>query len=238
MSPTPARLLRAAVLLASAALALAAPATIAEAANNYVVKGSTPRPEVCNNHGTVTPGAWLANGPCGYVIGTALAGQTFDVNQTSQSGYHYGRIKGSAGTSFCAWIAPSTLDLSTKKSVADSCGNDTKTRNMNSRLIFGRDFDAAPHTGNGEIVVPIDPSACTGYYNYFTNSDFEGGQLRDPVGFPLEANGGYRYTSKDGQASMIRTVKNGENYWIFVPRSCIQSQLPANLNNQENPEAS
>jgi hypothetical protein len=31
---------------------------------------------------------------------------------------------------------------------------------------------------------------------------------------------------------MIRVNAQGETIWLFVARSCIQSQLPANLNNQ------
>lgn len=221
--------------IAAGAWSLASPAS---AANSYVVNGSTPRPEACNNHGTITPGTWITNGPCGYVVGTALAGNRFEINQTSEKGFHYGRVQLSGGANLCAWIPPGAIDQGSLQTVADSCGDDVKTRNQNSRLIFGRDFDAAPHTGDGAIVVPVNPTGCQGYFNYFDDSDFEGGSLRDPVGFPLtDTNSGYRYTSKDGKASMIRTNSGGETYWIFVDRACIDAQLPSGLNNQENPEA-
>lgn len=218
-------------------IAFAVPMT-AQAANNYLVHGNVPRPEACNNHGTITPGSWITNGPCGYVMGTALAGQSFDVNDTSDKGFHFGRVRQGAAN-YCAWVLPSALDLSTQTSTADSCGSSTRTNLQNSRLAFGRDFDAAPHTGNGAIIVDVDPSACTGYYNYFSDSSFDSGSFRDPVNFPLSATGsGYRYSSKDRQAAMIRTPYNGETYWIFVPRSCIESQLAGHtLNNQDNPEA-
>lgn len=221
--------------LAGTAATLASPA---QAANSYVVNGSTPRPEACNNHGTITPGTWITNGPCGYVVGTALAGNRFEINQTSDKGFHYGRVQLSGGANLCVWIPPGAIDQGSRQSVADSCGDDVKTRNQNSRRIFGRDFDSAPHSGDGAIVVPVDPTACQGYYNYFDNSDFSGGSLRDPVGFALtDTRSGYRYTTKDGKASMIRTDHNGETYWIFVDRGCINGQLPGNLNNQDNPEA-
>ncbi len=114
--------------------------------------------------------------------------------------------------------------------VADSCSADTSER-LSHRRSFGRDFDAAPHTGNGAIIVRINPAACTGYYNYFVDSTYASGRLHDPVGFALPSTGGYRYSTNDHGAAMIRVDTLGETIWLFVARSCIAAQLPAVLNN-------
>lgn len=223
---------RLAVLAASAVAALALAAPQAHAANQYTVTGGTPKPEACNNHGTIPGGGWVANGPCGYVMGTAVAGSRFDVNDTSDSGFHYGRTRSGSGN-FCAWLTPSSLDLSTQTPVADSCGDDTREA-LRHRRTFGADFDAAPHTGNGAVIIPLDASACPGYYNYFDDSTYATGTLRDPVGFTLPASGGYRYSSKDRQASMIRVNTADNTIWLWVPRSCIESQLAGHTLNNEN----
>lgn len=228
------RVLAVAATMAAAAIPLGiGDATPAQAVNQYTVTANSPKPAAaCNNHGTVPAGGWLANKPCGYIMGTALAGTRFDVNDTSGSNWHYGRTRGANGKNFCTWLMPAALDLGSRSSVPASCSAETRST-MAHRLSFGRDFDAAPHTGNGAIVVPINPAACPGYYNYFDSSSFDSGTLRDPVGFALPTAGGYRYTSKDGQASVIRVKDaSGETIWMFVARSCIESQLPANLNNE------
>ncbi|GAA0588715.1 hypothetical protein GCM10009534_23630 [Kribbella sandramycini] len=203
----------------------------AQAVNQYVTKGNVTKPAACNNHGTIPAGGWLANKSCGYVMGTAIAGTRFDVHTTTPNNFHFGRWRAGDGSNFCAFLVPAALDLSSSTPVAASCSADTSER-LSHRRSFGRDFDAAPHTGNGAIIVRINPSACTGYYNYFTDSTYSTGRLHDPVNFPLPTTGGYRYSTNDLGASMIRVDALGETIWLFVARSCIASQLPANLNNQ------
>lgn len=67
------------------------------------------------------------------------------------------------------------------------------------------------------------------------DSNFQTGAFQDPVPFNmgLTSGGGYRYTTNDGQASMVRAnvAEWGQVIWFFVPRSCIAAQLPARLNN-------
>ena len=203
----------------------------ADAINQYVTKGNVPKPAACNNSGTVVAGGWLANKPCGYVMGTAIAGTRFDVSTTTANNFHFGRWRAGDGSSFCAYLVPGALDTSHSTTVANSCSSATSST-LSHRLSFGRDFDVAPHTGNGAIVVAINPSACTGYYNYYIDSTYGTGRLHDPVGFALPSAGGYRYSTKDNGASMIRVNAGGETVWLFVTRSCINAQLPANLNNQ------
>ena len=76
------------------------------------------------------------------------------------------------------------------------------------------------------------PSCCTGYYNYFVDSNYASGSLHDPVGFALPAAGGYRYSTNDLGAAMIRVDALGETIWLFVADSCIAAQLPSGLNNE------
>ncbi|MFI5731014.1 hypothetical protein ACIA49_12895 [Kribbella sp. NPDC051587] len=216
-----------AALIVAVLCALASPAY---AVNQYVTKGNVTKPAACNNSGIMPAGGWLANKSCGYVMGTAIAGTRFDVHTTTANNFHFGRWRAGDGSNFCAFLVPGALDTSSSTSVAASCSDDTSDR-LSHRRSFGRDFDAAPHTGNGAIIVRINPSACTGYYNYFVDSNYSSGRLHDAVGFALPTTGGYRYSTNDLGASMIRVDALGETIWLFVARSCIASQLPAGLNN-------
>ncbi|NEA37185.1 hypothetical protein [Streptomyces sp. SID13031] len=223
---------RALVALAVGGLAVVGLSQPAQAINQYVTIGNVPKPAAaCNNHGVMPAGGWLANKSCGYVMGTAIAGTRFDVSTTTPNNFHFGRWRAGDGSSFCAYLVPGALNTSHSTPIADSCSSATSDRLVHRRT-FGRDFDVAPHTGNGAIVVRINPSACTGYYNYFTDSTYTTGALRDPAGFALPTTGGYRYTTADNGASMIRVDALGETIWLFVSRACINAQLPANLNNQ------
>ncbi len=206
---------------------------VAHAANQYTVKSNVPKPGACNNSGTVVAGGWLANKPCGYIVGTAVAGTRFDVNSTSSTSFHFGRTRSSDGTNFCAWLVPSALNLSSGTPVADSCSTST-SNSIVHRLAIGRDFDNAPHEGNGAVTIPVNASGCTGYYNYVDNSSYNSGHLRDAVGFTLPASGGYRYSSKDRQAAMIRVTDGSGTTWLFVARSCIDAQLAGHqLHNED-----
>lgn len=204
-------------------------APVAQAAIRHTVSANVPKPQAaCGNIGTLPQGAWLANKSCGYVVGTALAGTTFDNNKNSSSDFHFGRTYQSGGANFCAWILPSSF-TSAAQTVADSC-SDTTSATIVHRKYIGRDFDNEPHEGNGAPTIPINASGCTGYYNYFDSSTYSSGYLRDPVGYTLPTTGAYRYSTKDSQAAMIR-VGSGTGpppegtTWMFVARSCIAAQL-------------
>lgn len=227
------RLLGAVAALAMSLFAVILTAQPAAAINQYTTIGNVAKPAAeCNNHGTMPAGGWLANKPCGYVMGTAMAGTKFDVSTTTSNNFHFGRWRAGDGSSWCAYLTPRSLDTSNPTSIADSCSSSTSSTLVH-RLSFGRDFDVAPHTGNGAIVVPVDLSACTGFYNYYNDSNYNSGTLRDAVGVALPAtSGGYRYSTKDNGASMVRADINGETQWFFVAKSCIAGQLPSNLNNE------
>jgi len=217
--------------LSAALLAAVALTQPAHAVNQYTTIGNVQKPAACNNSGTLPAGGWLANKSCGYVMGTAIAGTRFDVHTTTANNFHFGRWRAGDGSNFCAFLVPGALDTSHSTSIAASCSDDT-SEHLSHRRTVGRDFDAAPHTGNGAIIVRINPAACTGYYNYFVDSTYASGRLHDPVGFALPSTGGYRYSTNDLGASMIRVDALGETIWLFVARSCIASQLPSGLNNE------
>ncbi|PPQ99641.1 hypothetical protein CVT24_005219 [Panaeolus cyanescens] len=173
------------------------------AINQYITIGNAPKPATCGNSGILPSGGWIANKRCGYVMGTAVAGQRFDVVSTDSSGYHYGRYRGTGGN-FCTFLIPSSLNLATKvEGIAASCST-TTSATLCDRRAFGRDFDAAPHTGNGAVIVPLNLSACPGFYNYFVDSNFVSGAFQDPVPFNMAttSGAGYRYSTRDGVASM------------------------------------
>ncbi len=220
MPSSPLRRVLAVVAAAAAVLALAGPA---DAANRYTVKGNVAKPSVCNNSGTIAAGGWVANKPCGYVMGTALKGTAFDNHVNTDKGFHYGRTRQSEG-SFCTWIVPGAFDLGTKRTATDSCGTGTSDA-MRHRRTIGKDFDNKPGVGNGSTTIAVNASRCRGYYNYFTTSDFRKGHLHDAVGYTLPAQGAYRYATRDGLAAMIRTGSGPSTTWLFVSRSCIASQL-------------
>lgn len=216
------KLVTAAAMSVVAGMMVAMPA--AQAANQSTVKANVPKPEAaCGNVGTLPQGAWLANKPCGYIVGTALAGTRFDNHKNSSADFHYGRARGS-GANFCAWIIPGALQ-GPAVTVADSCSSSTENAIVHRRTI-GKEFDNEPHVGNGATTIPINASACTGYYNYFTDSTYQTGRLMDPVGTALPSNGAYRYSTNDGKAAMVR-VGSGTagTTWLFVDRACIASQL-------------
>ncbi|KAE8214360.1 hypothetical protein CF327_g2219 [Tilletia walkeri] len=213
------------MLASLTALALALLPAV-QAINQYPTIGNVGKPAHCGNSGTLPQGSWITNKACGYVMGTSVSGSHFDVSNTDSYGFHYGRFRSPDGHNFCAVILPGSLDTAHPITVADSCSTSTQSTLCDSRYVFGKDFDAAPHTGDGSTIVSVNLSGCTGYFNYFDSSSFDSGVFRDPVNVGLPS-GGYRYTTKDGVAAMVHADLGayGGNTWFFVDRNCIASQL-------------
>jgi hypothetical protein len=160
---------RAATMLAAAVTLVGLFPTVSQAnVNRYTVQANSPKPAVCNNSGTVPAGTWLQNRPCGYWVGTAMAGSSFDVHQTNPSNYHYGRSLGN--NNICGWIPPGALGSSPTASVAESCSDTTKD-NISHRRTVGYDFNAAAHAATDGTAITVNP-ACTAYYNYYTTSTY------------------------------------------------------------------
>ena len=169
---------------------------------------------MCNNNGTIPAGTWLQNKPCGYYIGMALAGTSFDVHQTSDSNYHYGRSHGN--NNLCAWIPPGALSGSPTGTAPASCSEDVKARIVHRRS-FGRDFNAPAHQATDGSAISVNP-ACGAYYNYYTSSDYSGGALRDPAGTP-QAQVYYRFTTNGADPAMV--VRDANLGWVFMDRDCV-----------------
>ncbi|MCT9010279.1 hypothetical protein [Streptomyces rhizosphaerihabitans] len=206
---------RAAITLAAAAALVGLLPTSSQAnVNRYTVQPSSPKPTVCNNSGTIPAGTWLQNAPCGYWVGTAMAGSSFDVHQTNPSNYHYGRSLG--GNNICGWIPPGALGSSPTASVAESCSDATKD-NISHRRTIGYNFNAAAHAATDGTAITVNP-ACTAYYNYYTTSTYNDGSLRDVAGNP-GTTVMYRFTTNGSNPAIV--VRDSAIGWIFLNRSCV-----------------
>lgn len=205
-------------MVGALALAIASPGATAQ---RHLVRADAPRPAMCGETGTTPPGAWLLNRPCGYYLGMARAGWSFDAQEGGGGNFSFGRIHG--GDDFCAWLVPEALRPE-YIDVRDGCSAATRAALMHRRT-FGRQFDAAPGAGAGGSPAKVD-AECRPYFNYFDSSEFAGGSLRDPVdawlGDPKWAALGvdqvlYSYTTRDGRAMVVRHPEVG---WVFVDRAC------------------
>jgi hypothetical protein len=219
------RISHGAATVAAAAAVLALGQAPANAINTYTIQPNSPKPAICNNSGTIAPGTWLQNKICGYFIGTAMAGSSFDVSSTASDNYHWGRDHGDVN--LCGWIPPAALSSSPTGTASDSCSSTTQS-NMAHRRSFGYDFNAAPGATGG-TAIDVDPSnpACGAYYNYFTASDFSSGSLRDYAGVP-SSTVAYRYTANGGSAMAVDDPNLG---WVFMNLGCVTNWLSVSFNN-------
>jgi hypothetical protein len=207
------KLLTAAALVAMAAVPVFLPST-AEAVNRYTIQPNSPKPEVCDNHGTIPAGTWLQNKPCGYFVGTAMAGSSFDVHQTTANGYHYGRSHGDNG--ICAWIPPGALSDSPSATAPASCSAATEER-IGHRRTFGRDFNAEAHNATDGSPISVDPG-CGAFHNYYTSSAYDTGTLHDPAGTPVPEVR-YRFTTNGTNPAIV--VRDADLGWVFMDRDCV-----------------
>jgi hypothetical protein len=188
------------------------------AARRHTVNAGSPKPEICKNYGTIPNGTWLLSKPCGYYIGRALTGSSFDNHDNSDANFHYGRSHGN--NNFCAWIPPGALGGETEE-VPDSCGADTREA-LTHRQTFGKNFNAAPGAEDGSAAF-VDAN-CPAHYNYFDSSNFGSGVLRDEAGALGVGQVQYRYTTRDGAAMVVRHPDEAIG-WVFVPSSCFQGPV-------------
>ncbi|MFF1900877.1 hypothetical protein [Streptomyces sp. NPDC058206] len=206
---------RAAITLAAAAALVGLLPTSSQAnVNRYTVQPNSPKPAACNNSGTIPAGTWMQNKVCGYWVGTAMAGSSFDVHQTAASNYHYGRSWG--GNNICGWIPPGALGSSPTASVAESCSDATKD-NISHRRTIGYNFNAAAHAATDGTAITVN-QACTAYYNYYTTSTYSDGSLRDVAGNP-GSTVMYRFTANGSNPAIV--VRDSAIGWIFLSRSCV-----------------
>ncbi|MGH8793176.1 MAG: hypothetical protein ACRDXX_11080 [Stackebrandtia sp.] len=206
-------LLAAAAAAAVAIGVFAAAGNAAADVNRYAIAANSPKPEVCNNHGTIAAGTWLQNKPCGYYVGMAMAGSSFDVQETTGSDYHYGRSHG--GNNLCAWIPPGALSSEPTGTAPASCGADVRDSLLHRRA-FGYDFNAPAHDATDGSAITVN-TGCQAHYNYYDSSSFDSGSLRDAAGSP-QAEVAYRFTANGGNAIVVRDSALG---WVFLERSCV-----------------
>ena len=211
-------------------LLLAQPVTDAHAAtvNRFTVKQSSPKPDECGgtSAGTIRPGTWLTNKACGYYLGRAMPGTSFDSHFTDASWRRFGRSWGN--NNFCAWIHSGALETPPVGQVAASCSDTTRER-ISHRLAFGRDFNAAPHAATGGSTVSVNP-ACGFYLNYFTSTSFDTGGLRDLAGSGL-SEVSYRFSNMGRTVVVARSPALDQ--WGFMARSCVTDWRGVTFNNQD-----
>ena len=200
------------------------------AATRFSVISHAPKPPQCGaDEPNQAPGAWIQNKSCGYWIGTAIGGGTFDSHKHTASWYRYGR-HGGASPNMCGWIPQNSVE-NPSGTVPDSCSEETERR-LAHRVRIGRDFNAVAHSTDHGAPVPANQT-CTLYYNYFRGSDLlhDGGAWANPAGSP-QPTVLYRYTTRDCGAVVVRDPVLG---WGFLPRECVQR--PATLYNDDDVEA-
>lgn len=200
----------------------------AATATRFTVKDSSPKPAECagTNPGTIRPGTWLTNKACGYYLGRAMPGSSFDSHLADAQWRRFGRSWGN--NNFCAWIHSGALHTPPVGEVPASCSDATKER-IRHRLSFGRDFNAAPHAATGGSAVSVSP-ACTFYLNYFTSTSFDSGNLRDPAGTGLTV-ADYRFSTMNRAAIVARSPALDQ--WGFMARSCVTDWRGVTFNNQD-----
>lgn len=201
------------------------PQAPASAINTYTIQANSPKPAVCDNSGTIPAGTWIQNKICGYFIGTAMAGDLFDVSSTASDNYHWGRVHG-GDDDICGWIPPGALSSSPVGTASDSCSTTTQS-NMSHRLSFGYDFNGAPHVVDGGTAISVNP-ACGAYDNYYTASDFSSGSLHDYAGTP-SSTVAYRYTTNGGAAMAVDDPNLG---WVFMSLGCVTNWQSVVFNNE------
>lgn len=186
------------------------------AVNQYKINANSPKPAACQNHGTIAPGTWLQNKVCGYYVGTAMAGSTFDVHDSAQSDYHYGRSNGN--NNLCAWIPPGALSGNPTGTANESCSQEVRER-IGHRRAIGSDFNAKAHEAADGSPITVDP-ACGGgaYWNYFSSSEYKDGALRDPAGQP-GTQVQYRYTANGSNPAIV--IRDSNLGWAFMDRDCV-----------------
>ncbi|MBV1854311.1 hypothetical protein [Catellatospora tritici] len=208
------RAINTAITAGVAALLIAATSSAAQAVNRYTIQPNSPKPAVCNNSGTIPAGTWLQNKPCGYFVGTAMAGSSYDVHQTNSSNYHFGRNYGN--NNICGWIPPGALSATPTGTAAASCSDATRDA-MSHRRAIGYNFNAAAHAATDGSAITVNP-ACGAYYNYYTTSAYSDGSLRDYAGTP-GSEVRYRFTTNGSNPAIV--VRDYTIGWVLMDRDCV-----------------
>ncbi len=191
------------------------------------------------------PYSVIGNRPYYFAIGNCRAGWDIEVvayaGENSQTHEHsYGGYIGSA-YSYCGWI-DTRYPLEKRNSNHNTaCTNGSSNAVELEESSFMEKYDSTNSSHDGNYVV--NPSPCPEYANYrpWSTNNVEKELIRTVPAYAAQGNGSvpalkWRYTTKydstdgTGQYVMVRDTRaNGyEGNWVFVPRSCLRSPLPAN----------
>ncbi|MGP4093723.1 hypothetical protein [Nonomuraea sp. KM90] len=172
------------------------------------------------------PGARVANKAFGHYISRVMPGGRL-TQVGGRASHYYGRITGPE-VNLCGWLHKSAHGPRVD-GAADTCSKRTANR-MWQRMTIGKRFSAPAGTkGHNGTPVAVTPGTnCILYYNYFTDSTFKRGHLRDPGGHigTNPASPGhirYRYETHDGTAAVVFDDVHG---WGFVAVGCLTMRDP------------
>jgi hypothetical protein len=196
----------------------------------------------------------IGNKPYYFAIGNCKAGWTLEVvalasENTETHEHSYGGYIGSS-YSYCGWIDTRFLleKLNSNKNTACTNGSNNATELEDSSFMEKYDSNNSAHDGN----YVVNPLPCPEYANYrpWSTNNVEKELIRTAPAYAAVAAGSrtpalkWRYTTKysstdgTGQYVMVRDARitgGGEGNWVFVPRSCLSSPLPANEGESINP---
>jgi hypothetical protein len=166
------------------------------------------------------PGARIANKAFGYYIGRVMSGGNL-TQVGGRASHYYGRISG-PGVNMCGWLHKSARGSQLGRS-PNSCSKATADR-IWQRTTIGTRF-SAPAGAKGQSGDPVSVTPgmdCRLHYNYFVDTSFKRGQLRDQAG-PIGPQVRYRYQTRDGQAAVVLDDRLG---WGFVDADCLTMRDP------------
>jgi hypothetical protein len=196
----------------------------------------------------------IGNKPYYFAIGNCKAGWTLEAvayasENTETHEHSYGGYIGSA-YSYCGWIDTRfpLEKFNSNKNSACTNGSNNATELEDSSFMEKYDTNNSSHDGN----YVVNPLPCPEYANYrpWSTSNVEKELIRTAPAYVAVAPGSrtpalkWRYTTKysstdgTGQYVMVRDARitgGGEGNWVFVPRSCLSSPLPANEGESTNP---
>jgi hypothetical protein len=196
----------------------------------------------------------IGNKPYYFAIGNCRAGWTLEAvayasENTETHEHSYGGYVGST-YSYCGWIDTRfpLEKFNSNKNSACTNGSNNATELEDSSFMEKYDTNNSSHDGN----YVVNPSPCPEYANYrpWSTNNVEQELIRTAPAYAASTPGSrtpalkWRYTTKysstdgTGQYVMVRDARitgAGEGNWVFVPRSCLSSPLPANEGESINP---
>lgn len=173
------------------------------------------------------PGARIANKAFGYYIGRVMPGGHL-TQVGGRVSHYYGRISG-PGVNFCGWLHRSARG-GRMGNASSTCSSATANRMWQRRTIGKRFSTPAGTKGHNGTLVTVAPGKnCNLHYNYFNNSTFTQGHLRNvagPIGTDPASLGQvrYRYQTNDGNVAVVFDNVHG---WGFVAIDCLTMRDPA-----------